>query len=610
VTALLIVLGASLATWLLRIVFITVLPAERLPARVQRAFDDVAPAVLAAIVVSHVVRAGGPGGIPWPTLGAVLAAAVVAWRSRNLALPVAVGVAVFGLLLAAPDLVGPARAQAEEPSRAEEPARPEAPRGRADTVTWARAAHARIARESVAWGAGVAEASRFLAPDVVLDDRAWTGAIHEGRAAWQEHQVGSYRLTLDELHLQRLFVDPQGALVQQGQDHLAGFGGPANVVQLREYGPAGVEHLRTSVAIRDLQRRPGAGADRGSVELEELVERYVSAWSGARDGVAIATLYAADAELRDEVAGLVLRGREEIARAVASEAVTVAGPRLLQHVTGTDDPAIYLDARTPSSTSSLVLVHGPAAGAWCPGTVAVQLDLDDGLIVRERRFHDLPSARRCLDDLPDGWWTSLAPLEPADVQTGTLLVEEHEVPLLNSVPELDGLLTWALGRFETAGVGAPALGSVTFAGGSGRCTGLGGSVEADAEGARVLLCLDRGSACVGTDCTAFTMYARSTVLHELAHAWELTRLDEPTRQAFLTLRGLEVWKGSRDVVWAQRGVEQAAEIVMWGLLEAPVPLPRLDRPACDDLLRAYQLLTGRPPLNGGCPDPAAPPDGS
>jgi branched-subunit amino acid transport protein len=607
-TALLIVLSASLATWLLRILFITVLPAERLPARVQRAFDDVAPAVLAAIVVSHVVRAGGPGEIPWPTLGAVLAAAAVAWRSRNLALPVVIGVVVFGLLLAAPDLAGPAHAQAEGPSRTEEPG-PEVPRGRAEPAAWARAAHARIARESVAWGAGVAEASRFLAPDVVVDDRAWTGAIYEGRAAWQQHLVGSYRLTLDELHLQRLFVDPQGALVQQAQDHLAGFGGPANVVQQREYGPAGVEHLRTSVAIRDLQRRPGAGA-RGSVELEELVERYVSAWSGAADGVAIATLYAADAEVRDGVADLTLSGREEIARAAASEAVTVAGPRLLRHVTGTDDPAIYLDARTPSSTSSLVLVHGPAAGAWCSGIVAVQLDLDDGLIVRERRFHDLPSARRCLDDLPDGWWTSLAPLEPADVQTGTLLVEEEEVPLLNSVPELDGLLAWALGRFETAGLGAPAIGSVTFAGGSGRCAGLGGSVEAAADGARVLLCLDRGSACVGTDCTAFTMYARSTVLHELAHAWELARLDEPTRQAFLALRGLEVWEGSRDVVWEERGVEQAAEIIMWGLLEAPVPLPRLDRPACDDLFGAYQMLAGRPPLNGGCPDPAAPPDGS
>jgi branched-subunit amino acid transport protein len=127
-TALLIVLTASLATWLLRIGFITMLPAERLPARVQRAFDDVAPAVLAAIVVSHVVRAGGPNEISWPTLAAVAAAAAVAWRSKNLALPVVVGVAVFGLLFVAPDLAATAPTQAEEPERAAV-----APR-RADTV--------------------------------------------------------------------------------------------------------------------------------------------------------------------------------------------------------------------------------------------------------------------------------------------------------------------------------------------------------------------------------------------------------------------------------------------------------------------------------------------
>jgi hypothetical protein len=41
-TPLLIVLSAAIATWLLRILFITVLPADRLPARVRRAFDDVA----------------------------------------------------------------------------------------------------------------------------------------------------------------------------------------------------------------------------------------------------------------------------------------------------------------------------------------------------------------------------------------------------------------------------------------------------------------------------------------------------------------------------------------------------------------------------------------
>jgi branched-subunit amino acid transport protein len=125
-TALVIVLAASLVTWLLRIGFITVLPAERLPAHIQRAFDDVAPAVLAAIVVSHVVHAGGPGEIPWPTLASVLAAAVVAWRSRNLALPVVIGVAVFGLMLAAPESEGTSARDAEQD-------RVEVPSGRAAT---------------------------------------------------------------------------------------------------------------------------------------------------------------------------------------------------------------------------------------------------------------------------------------------------------------------------------------------------------------------------------------------------------------------------------------------------------------------------------------------
>jgi branched-subunit amino acid transport protein len=125
VNALVIVLTASVATWLLRIGLITVVPAERLPARVHRAFDDVAPAVLAAIVVTHVVRADGVGSIPWETLGAVLATAYVAWRIRNLALPIVVGVAVFGLLLAAPDL------GATSPDRAEQPGLEEPPDGAA-----------------------------------------------------------------------------------------------------------------------------------------------------------------------------------------------------------------------------------------------------------------------------------------------------------------------------------------------------------------------------------------------------------------------------------------------------------------------------------------------
>jgi branched-subunit amino acid transport protein len=600
-TALVIVLAASLVTWLLRIGFITVLPAERLPARIQRAFDDVAPAVLAAIVVSHVAHAGGPGTIPWPTLAAVLAAAVLAWRSRNLALPVVVGVAVFGLVLAVPDA---AEASTDDPEHVQ----PDAVPSRTETVRWADGAQSRIVREALAARGGVAEWSRFLAPDVTVDDRAWTRSVYDGRAAWQEHLAGAYGLTLDEVHLQRLLIDPKGALVQQRQDYLAGLGSPAHVVQLREYGPDGIESLRTSVAIQDLRRRPGAGDHDGFGELEALARRYVAAWSTGR-GDAVVALYTAGAELRDEVAGVALRGR----RSIAGWTDTKDEPStalVLHDLPGSDEPAIYLDGRRPSTTSSLVLVHGSRTKQRCPGTIAVQLELLDGLIARERRFHDVPSARRCLDDLPAGWWSSLATIGPVDVPTGSMLVAGRPVMLQNSTVELDRLLRWAFGRFERAGLRAPAVDTVTFASGSGRCAGIAGRIEREADGAHVLLCLDPGSACTGRRCASFTFQARATVLHELAHAWELTWLDEPMRQAFLDRRGLEVWDGRRDVPWARRGAEQAAEILMWGLLETPVPLPRLHEPTCEDLLIGYRTLADGWPINGGCPEPAATAAGS
>jgi branched-subunit amino acid transport protein len=592
-TALVVVLTASVATWLLRIGFIALVPAERLPARVHRAFDDVAPAVLAAIVVTHVVHAGGPGDLPWETLAAVLAAGVVAWRSPNLALPVVVGVAVFGLLLAAPDL---ARGSVDAVAQVEV----DEPADRADTVRWGHAAEARIARETLAGRAGVAEWGRFLAPDVTVDDRAWTGSRYEGRAAWREQLTGSYGLSLDEVHHQRVLLDPSGALVQQRQDHLAGLGAPAHVVQVREYGPDGIEHLRTSVAIRDLQRRPGGGDRDGFDRIEELARRYAGTWSGG-SADEVAALYTAGAQVRDEVTGLALRGRRAIADAVAATPDEPAHDLVLHAVPGSDEPAIYLDDRRPSATSSLVLVHGPRAGPRCPGTVAVHLELHDGRIAHERRFHDPPSARRCLDDLPAGWWSSLAVVGPLDVPSGRMLVDRRPVRLLNSTPELDRLLTWGFQRFETAGLRPPSVGSVTFASGSSRCAGIAGRVEPAAEGAHVLLCLDPTAACVGGDCATFTFHARTTVLHELAHAWDLTWLDGQTRQAFLDGAGLEAWYGHRDVPWADRGVEQAAEILMWGLLETPSPLPRLHRPSCESLLAAYRTLTDALPTHGACP---------
>ncbi|HUH07065.1 MAG TPA: AzlD domain-containing protein [Egibacteraceae bacterium] len=97
-SALLVLTAAALVTWALRVAFITVVPAGRMPARVQRALDDVAPSVMAAIVA--VQLAGGHAGIGILPVeaGAALIGGAVAWRTSNLGLSVLAGVVAYGLL--------------------------------------------------------------------------------------------------------------------------------------------------------------------------------------------------------------------------------------------------------------------------------------------------------------------------------------------------------------------------------------------------------------------------------------------------------------------------------------------------------------------------------
>jgi hypothetical protein len=106
--------------------------------------------------------------------------------------------------------------------------------------------------------------------------------------------------------------------------------------------------------------------------------------------------------------------------------------------------------------------------------------------------------------------------------------------------------------------------------------------------------------CSDDSCTGYRFAARVTVLHELAHAWEAATLDEAARAAELRRSGLETWMGA-SVPWAERGGERTAEIVMWGLLDHPVPLIRLGDPTCERLVAEFRLLTGSDPICGGCP---------
>lgn len=96
-SALIALSAGALATWLLRVGFITLLPADRLPVRLQRALRYVGPAVLAALVVSSLAGRAGPPALVQPSAQhlALLAAALVALRIRNLAAPLGAALLVM-----------------------------------------------------------------------------------------------------------------------------------------------------------------------------------------------------------------------------------------------------------------------------------------------------------------------------------------------------------------------------------------------------------------------------------------------------------------------------------------------------------------------------------
>jgi branched-subunit amino acid transport protein len=92
-TALIAFSGAVVVTWLLRVVFITLVPATRLPVAVQRALPQVGPAVLMALVAAALF--GSPGGVrPALLIGAALTGAVAWWRGN---IVLATGVGLFAV---------------------------------------------------------------------------------------------------------------------------------------------------------------------------------------------------------------------------------------------------------------------------------------------------------------------------------------------------------------------------------------------------------------------------------------------------------------------------------------------------------------------------------
>ena len=89
------VLGAGAGTFAMRASFLAF--AHRLadvPPGVQRLLRQIPPAALAAIVLPALVRPEGDLDLTQPRLVAGVVAALVAWRTRSVALTLVVGIAI------------------------------------------------------------------------------------------------------------------------------------------------------------------------------------------------------------------------------------------------------------------------------------------------------------------------------------------------------------------------------------------------------------------------------------------------------------------------------------------------------------------------------------
>jgi branched-subunit amino acid transport protein len=99
-TGLLPILILAAACWLMRMAFTVCIPAERLPGRVMSALDQLAPAVLAALVSVETVgmmRVGAPL-VGLTSLGCVAIIAGVAYRRTSLTVSAGLGIAAVVLI--------------------------------------------------------------------------------------------------------------------------------------------------------------------------------------------------------------------------------------------------------------------------------------------------------------------------------------------------------------------------------------------------------------------------------------------------------------------------------------------------------------------------------
>ena len=173
------------------------------------------------------------------------------------------------------------------------------------------------------------------------------------------------------------------------------------------------------------------------------------------------------------------------------------------------------------------------------------------------------------------------PVVPDPVLTG--LVDSVEV--YNADARQTALVSWAMTRFAAVGLEPPPVTAVSFPPTKACRLDFSGVTIHAGEGSAIDVCVEREELAIAL---GFPLTARRTILHELGHVWSADVATEASRREFMDLRGVAEWIGA---TWQECGSEQAAEIIMWGVMDENV-LPRVPNATCAELSSAFEALTG------------------
>ncbi|MDJ0767815.1 MAG: hypothetical protein QNJ12_03440 [Ilumatobacter sp.] len=162
----------------------------------------------------------------------------------------------------------------------------------------------------------------------------------------------------------------------------------------------------------------------------------------------------------------------------------------------------------------------------------------------------------------------------------------HEIDA-DAPVEIQDAVHWALSLFEEADMELPSIRFNYHGEDRTGCNGAQGLHRHAPEGSNVELCM-----------TAPGFPTAVTILHEFAHAWVDHNAGDDARSAFQELRGYDHWSNYDEVIWHENGIEQAAEIIVWGLVDRPLAMLRITQNSCAELEAGFVTLTGQLPLHG------------